>query len=364
MTSAFDAGSVQALSALRPPDPADLDQTDRIVGPRWNALGGARIFVTGGTGFIGKWLVASAIDADRRHRLGLSLTLLTRHPEIFIKEAPFLAQNPGVTLMRGDVKTFDADPAGYTHVIHAATDAVVGNQPLETFDTCVCGTRRVLDFAARANATKLLLVSSGAVYGRQPPSLEAIPEHFSGGPDTMRTDAAYAEGKRAAEWLATAFSANGSVPVTTARCFAFAGPYLPMDRHFAVGNFLRDAFANRPIVLNGDGTAVRSYLHGCELAGWLWALLIGGRKDTAYNVGGVECVSMRALAGRVLEAVGATSGMEVGESPVPGRLPDRYVPDVSRALEELQLPAPWSIGEILERTVRWLRPAGGTHAVV
>ena len=135
-----------------------------------------------------------------------------------------------------------------------------------------------------------------------------------------------------------------------------------MDRHFAVGNFFRDALANRSIILKGDGTAVRTYLHGCELAGWLWALLIDGKTGVAYNVGGVEPISMHELASRVLEVVGTRSGVEVGESPKPSQLPDRYVPDVSRVLEELQLPAPWTISETLRRTARWLRPTGGANA--
>lgn len=333
---------------------ADLDHAHGIVGPRWDGLREARIFLTGGTGFVGKWMLATLLEADRRLGLGCKVTVLTRDPDAFLRQVPVLASAPQVTLTVGDVRSLEPDAQKFTHVIHAATDAVTTGRPLDTFDTCVEGTRRILDFAAHTGAREFLLVSSGAIYGRQPPNLQAVPVGFAGGPDTLGTGSAYAEGKRAAEWLAGAYTEEHGIRAKVARCFAFVGPYLPMDRHFAIGNFIRDAMAEQPLVILGDGTPMRSYLHASEMAAWLWATLLEGRAGAAYNVGGAETVSMAELARLVVKIIGSSSAIEVRKQALTGAPIERYIPDVSRTLTELSLPSPLRLEEAIERTVRWL----------
>ncbi len=335
---------------------ADLAHAFRAVGEAdWRSLAGARIFLTGGTGFVGKWLMATLLDADRRLGLGCELVVLSRDPEAFAATAPGLARAPRVTLMRGDVRDF-AFPAGaFTHVVHAATDVVAQNSPQATFATCVEGTRHALDFAARSGAQDFLLVSSGAVYGRQPPSLERVDESFAGAPDPLSPSSAYGEGKRVSEWLGAALGAESRMRFKVARCFAFVGPYLPLDKQFAIGNFLRDAMAGKQITIQGDGTPYRTYLHAADMAAWLWATLLRGQPGRAYNVGGHEAVSIADLARRTVAALGSPARVAVLKEAPPGRPAERYVPDIARARAELALPDPISLDEALVRTARWHR---------
>jgi dTDP-glucose 4,6-dehydratase len=335
----------------------DLDHLHAVVGARWQALRGQRIFLTGGTGFIGKWLLASLLDADRRLGLGCNVTVLTRDPGAFRAQAPQLANAAPVELQRGDVRDFHPSPGRFDLVVHAATDVTNAASPLDTFDTCVSGTRRVFEFAARAGARRVLLVSSGAVYGRQPTDLPAVREDFIGAPDTLSPHTAYGQGKRAAEWLATSLAAAHGIEVVSARCFAFVGPYLPLDASFAIGNFLRDAMAGTPITIQGDGTPLRSYLHASDMAAALWSLLVEGRDRTAYNVGGSEVVSIRQLADRIVAATGSTSTVTCLKAAAPGLSGERYVPDVSRLQAELALPPAFDLDESIRRTARWHRAA-------
>jgi dTDP-glucose 4,6-dehydratase len=207
------------------------------------------------------------------------------------------------------------------------------------------------------------LTSSGAVYGRQPPEVTHIPEDFPFSPDQPGIRNAYAEGKRAAEELCLAASRpnahGGSVHATIARCFAFVGPHLPLNIHFAIGNFIRDALAGRPIHVGGDGTPWRSYLYAADLVEWLLVILLNGQAGRPYNVGSETAVSIRELADRVA-TVAATEQPEQGRpdvlvarQPHQGVPSERYVPDCGRARTELGLIPATSLDTAILRTMRF-----------
>lgn len=343
------------MSTLLPLPQEDLDHTRAVVGERWQGLKGQHLFLTGGTGFVGKWLLATLLDAERHFQLGCRVTVLTRNPAAFRAQHPALADAAPVTLLAGDVRHFELPDEHYHRIVHAATDVAAAAQDIETFDTCVQGTRRVLELARRCHADSLLLVSSGAVYGPQPGEVAAIGEDHPGGAQTPQDTPAYTLGKKAAEWLAHVHARGHGLDLRVARLFAFVGPYLPLDKHFAIGNFLRDALAGQPITLQGDGTPLRSYLHAADLSAWLWAILLDDRaRGGIYNVGGSEAVSIRQLAERVVQATGSVSSVTVLRQAVAGATPARYVPDTSKARRDLQLPAPIGLDDALRRTAAWL----------
>jgi dTDP-glucose 4,6-dehydratase len=195
--------------------------------------------------------------------LGAEITILTRNPGAFVQKCPHLASNPSVTLLAGDVRTFAFPGGEYQYVIHAATEASARQAkeaPLEMLSTIVAGTERTLEFAGTHGARKFLLTSSGAIYGRQPASMTHVQETYAGTPDPLDPANVYAEGKRVAELLCAIYAKQSALECKIARCWAFCGPHLPLDQHFAIGNFIGDVLAGRPIQIQGDGTPRRSYL--------------------------------------------------------------------------------------------------------
>ena len=329
----------------------------------WPMLREARLFITGGTGFFGIWLLETLVAADRRFSLNCRATVLTRDPVRFSAKAPHLAADPVVSLLAGDVRNFAFPEGPVTHVIHAATESTSNlnaSDPQEMFDVCVEGTRRMLALALEKRAARFLFTSSGAVYGRQPPDLSHTPEDFLGGPNPLDGRNAYAEGKRAAELLcgiAAGSSAEAPLHVSIARCFAFVGPHLPLDAHFAIGNFIRDCLAGGPIRIGGDGTPFRSYLYAADLVEWLFTILLRGEAGRAYNVGSEEAVSIQQLADRVADvAAGVWPGRDrpkivMAHKPLPGTLAERYVPDCHRAREELGLLPATSLDKSIRLTM-------------
>ena len=331
---------------------ADLEHVLEEGRQAWAQLEGANLLVTGATGFFGAWLLESLHFAKTRLGLDLQLAYLSRNPQAFRTRHPHLASFQAI---QGDIRSFRMNSGVFTHVVHGATaaSAVLNNAaPEEMFSTIVDGTRNLLANLTDYPPHRFLMISSGAVYGVQPREIERVPESFRGGPDPLDPGSAYAEGKRAAELMATLWARRQGVSLVTARPFAFVGPGLPLDIHFAAGNFLRDGLAGGPIRIQGDGTPMRSYLHVADLAVWLWRLLVSGEPGTAYNVGSDEAVSIGDLAREVGSLTG--SGVHLASNPVPGQLPSRYVPDISRA-RDLGLRVAIGRRDAFARTLNWLK---------
>lgn len=321
----------------------------------WPRLQNSRIFITGGTGFIGRWLLESLRFSNQIQNLDLQVTVLTRDVAAFQKKAPHLSNYPNFSFLEGDVCSFEFPSGEFSHLIHAATDASADlneNNPLKMFDTVLQGTRRALDFAVHKNVGKTLFLSSGAVYGVQPWEVEHVAESWLGGPNYLDPRAAYAEGKRSAEMLCAIYKKQFGTNITIARIFALLGPYLSLDIHFAAGNFIRDAIQGKKIVVNGNGLPCRSYLYASDLTVWLWHLLVRGENGKSYNVGSDVSISVKDLAETVSNKLGQV-GFEVLGSQDRGWNLGRYVPDVSLMAREFGLHPTVNLQDAIVRTALW-----------
>lgn len=339
---------------MRPLDRLDLDTTLDQARDAFAQLRGARIFLTGATGFYGVWLLESLAHARRALDLDVDAVVLSRDPARVVERLPHLGGHPWLRFHAGDVRDFATPDGSFSHIVHAATSTSyppgVVEDPLDTVGVVVEGTRRVLSLAQEKGVGRLLFTSSGAVYGRQPEAVTHLPEDHPGGPDPMDLRSAYGHAKRLAEHLCA--QARG-VDAVIARGFAFVGPHLPLDAHFAIGNFLRDAIAGRPVVVSSDGSPMRSYLYGSDLAAWLWVMLARGVGSRPYNLGSDDDRRLGDVAGRVGALLGVPVEVRGKSDPTAAR--HRYVPSVARATEELGLSVTVGLDEAITRTARWHR---------
>lgn len=342
-----------------PSVPLDRDRACifEMAEPVFDSLRGARILVTGGTGFVGRWMLESLVHADTLKGLGISATVLTRDPAAFRKRAPELASCSVLRTLPGDVRSLRPVGESFSHILHLACDTVWSGDPAVLHETCVEGTRRVLDVAAGSGDCPVLFASSGAVYGEQPPHLTHLPETFFEPGMGEEQEKTYASGKREAEALCMEYAREGGGRPLIARLFAFVGPYMAFDAHFAIGNFIRDAVKGETIVVRGDGTPFRSYLHAVDLTVWMWTLLTRGVPGRPYNVGSPHSISIADLAREVSRQVPGSVPVHIRQRSVPGQPVQRYVPDVARIREELDLGVTIGLGEAISRTAAWY--AGG-----
>ena len=344
----------------------DLEHVLRLSEDAFAALRGSRILVTGPTGFVGSWMVETAAYANAVMDARIAVLALVPPSLDVACDAAHIQDLPGVRIVRGDVRRLDPGEFVSTvggrgsidAVIHTAiaVDAkTVGENPIPTLETAVDGTSRMLAVAKHAGATRFLFLSSGAVYGSSPNGIPAIPETYLGGPDTTDPRFLYAEAKRMGEMMCACYTHAYGLETVMARGFAFVGPHLPLDRHFAVGNFIRDALAGGPIVVASDGTPIRSYQYAADMAIWLWALFVRGQSGRAYNVGSSHAVSVGELAELVARLAGNGCVVDIRRQSVAGAPVDRYLPDVRLAAETLGVAELIGLEDGIARTIRWHR---------
>ncbi|WP_234495042.1 NAD-dependent epimerase/dehydratase family protein [Vibrio maritimus] len=308
-----------------------------------------KLFITGGTGFFGKWLLEAINHLNTNYELELEAKVLTRNPDRFAREYPHLAQAKGVSFVSGDVRNIPALTATFDYIIHAATDVPsksVSQADIKDARSIILdGMTEVVNFAKAVNCQRLLFTSSGAAYGRLPPSVsEGITESFSEGEFIAESDVYGLSKNKAEQYL----KEHASCDVVIARCFAFSGPYLPLDGSFAFGNFIADRLNRNPITIQGNGKTVRSYLYAADLVIWLLTMLVKGKDRSIYNVGSDVPVTIRELAESIAETRADVSVL------APESLGfNTYFPSIEKAQKELGLGIYTTLNEAIIKTLNF-----------
>lgn len=287
-------------------------------------LDGARILMTGGTGFVGR----SMLDVLQRH-IGKTTDVLvyvvTRDPIRFVSKSPDLASHNCVILWKGDAA--HCPETDFTHLVH--------------LENCNSVTTALLAHRAAQRRAPMLYASSGAAYGDNLPLY--IDEQFIPRPKShYGWEKWYTESqcKNIADYVSSRF--------VSARMFAFSGKYLPL-RPFAIGNFVENGLRHEAICVNGSGLATRSYLDSEDLGRWLWMLLMHGRGT--YNVGSEQAITIRELAFKVSNHFDYAPEVILKRDPdVPETV---YVPSTRKANDELGLSQTVALNESIERMIRY-----------
>ena len=315
------------------------------------------LVITGASGFVGTWLTLSWVAAYKKFNGRGQLLITSRNPQSLIPLTKVVDANSPLTALSIDIRNLEI-PSEFRNgnLIHAATPASAAlnaSDPAAMLKVIIEGQERVLAEAVRMN-NKVLFLSSGAVYGRQPLDLERIPETWEGAPQIGDSNSAYHEGKRVAELMGNIAASKQGLHFITARLFAFIAPFLPLGTHFAAGNFIRDAVTSNKIEIQSGGGSIRSYLYATDLCSSLWSLLARGQSINAYNVGSEQEVSIRNLAAEVVtctnrEAEVVINGFDTSENVT------RYIPSVAKIKKEIGVSQSVPLSQALLRTSTWLK---------
>lgn len=332
----------------------DIECIFKIVGNDLNRFRGKRLLITGGTGFIGTWLLETIYWLNKNSSQSCKVYVPTRNPAAFARKAPHLAASPDIVLLHGDVADFDYPDDECDFVIHAAAPAepkAINQNFLGVAETIVRGTRHVLKLTKQKNIESFLFVSSGAVYGVQPPDLERVPEDYLGAPIITNHRSAYGEAKRYAEMLCTLYHQIYGLPIHIARPFTFIGPYQDLNSGFAITDFMRDGLEGCALTIHGDGTTVRSYCYAADMTAMLWKILLQSPIGRVYNIGSDESISILELAKKVVSFLDTPVEVIMMSQPKINSRPARYVPDINRVRLDLGIDIYTDMDSAIYRTL-------------
>lgn len=321
-------------------------------------LKGRRIFMTGGTGVLGKTWLDYFAESMPKSPSDVAVTVLSRSPEEFLRRWPQYRGLGWLTFVQGDLDHLPAS-ANCTDVIHAAADTHGVADKAEWSRQIVEGTRSVLDWAVDSGARRFLLTSSGAIYGPQPVAVDCLTEDHIGAPSTTLVSSVYGQSKRMAEQLCAIYADRYALEAVIGRCFALVGAHLPLDGPYAIGNFIRDALWRDSVRVRGDGHAVRTYLDGRDMVHWLTTILVDGKAGEAYNVGSDHSTTMDQLAQQVVALVSPGKPVLIEKTIADDGSRSRYVPDIRKAAS-LGLRVETPLAEAILATAAAARLAGPT----
>ena len=308
---------------------------------------GSRILITGGTGFLGTWILISLVHLNKIFSLSCEILVISRSPRSFLSKHPYFVKEKCLTFIEADILKLPADLGSFTHVIHGAADT---SFQANAEDVIVEGTSRLLKFYGQSNTHALTFLSSGAIYGEQPLHITSVKEDSSSFEEALNNDP-YGSSKRLAEKLILDHQEIKKVSI--ARCFAFLGPFMHFNRQFAIGNFIKSALEQHQINLNSDGTSIRTFLYAADFSVWILKILLRGENNLIMNVGSDFEISIKEVASLISKVIG--NNIEVNINPVKSSNRSRYVPSINKARTTLDLDVWTDLETALKKTSLWYK---------
>jgi nucleoside-diphosphate-sugar epimerase len=323
-----------------------------------STLRGQHLFISGGTGFLGTWLLELIKVLNESYHFNVKVTAFSRNAKAFAKQLPHLGLEKWVSFQEGDIRYFSELPRDVRFIIHAAalTDRrLFASQPSAVAETNSLGTLRLLRAAnLLEDLEKFVLLSSGLVYGAQPWKHEQVDESFAGPLRSNDVNSVYAESKRFAETIAQCSISESKLPIVTLRPFAFVGPYQSLQLPWAVTDFIRDCLNGGPIRIMGDGTTVRSIMYASDFAYWVLAALANGQPRETYNVGSPAPIDLGSLARLITQHFSPVTEIQLGLGQA-GHDSNRLVPSIAKATSDLGVTVTVPLPDAIQKSIIWHR---------
>lgn len=308
------------------------------------------ILITGGSGFVGIWLTQLLLYLNDKLNYNIKLYLIARNTNNELSKV--IENRKDVVFIKSDIRNLREFPKGVSYIIHAAAspdNKVYMSNPVDSMDIIASGTKSVMENALLLeNLERVINLSSGQIYGAL--NSHNISEDDFGKLNSNSITAIYPEAKRYAETLTNAYRSLQKVPVIQVRPFSFIGPYMSLNKPWAVNNFIRDALKFKNIRILGNGKPVRSYMYPSDMALWILNILLHGQVGSAYNLGSDVGISLEEVAIKIKDIIGSSVNIEILNM---NDNCSAFVPNINHLKRELGLNITIDIETTLKKSIDW-----------
>lgn len=319
-------------------------------GQKFNAFDESEIVILGGTGFVGLWVLQALQEYKKNLGIKANVTVYTRNSK---RAHQLLVNEMNLTLNIKEID-FSQQPAlidQADYYICAATPSRIQTglgDPSGVYLSAINSSKSVILTATKKrNIPKVLNLSSGIVYGKQPILMKNRKEIEHG--ENSNSTSGYKNAKIVSEEIFESATSEGIIKSISPRLFAFFGPGIDFNEHFAIGNFLRDGLSNLKIQINGNPNTIRSYMYPTDLINWIFSALINPL-DENVNIGSENPITMLELA-ETISNLTSKLGVEVKLNQDEST---NYVPSTAMFRKLYRVSEMISIEEGLDRWIEWV----------
>jgi len=300
-------------------------------------LDGSSFLLTGGTGFVGSWVLQFLMFASRYLKVNFSIDVISRKPILFSN-----ASYPSIRFAQHDLRaSINFEDKDYSHVLFASTPSNPTTGGLDSdlvMQSTVMGTKNLVEMLDRRNnQVKYLNTSSGAVKKIKSFTLPRDPG----------INDVYAIAKHEVERILTEAKVASKITLCSPRLYSFAGPGIPLNAHFAIGNFIQDAINGRDVIVRGSPETVRSYLHPIDMTIQLLDCWFTEDVFCFPDIGSFNSVKLIDLAQTISKSLGNGNVTVIDKLQSPTTyVPDLLIPSLNHQYISLE--------ETVERWKTWL----------
>src|SRR3989344_4038734 len=341
----------------------DIAEVGRGLGDEAHKLAGKTVLISGGSGFLGKYLIGALCYLN-------DTTFKT--PCRIISVDNFITGSPhphfnykgrdDVLEVWGDVSQPLPVREDVNYIIHAAglaSPVYYKKYPLETIESAVTGVKNLLELGRKQkNLEGFLFFSSSEIYGDPDASAVPTPETYHGYVSSVGPRACYDESKRLGETIATIYHEQFGLPTKIVRPFNVFGPGMGHADRRVLPMFAYKALNKQPIPVHGDGHQTRTFCYITDAAAGFLKVMLLGKPGEAYNIGSEENeISKKVLAELFikLESNGASYQLIPYPANYPGGEPQRRCPDIRKARANLAFAPKVNLENGLRRFIEWCR---------
>ncbi|WP_060825354.1 NAD-dependent epimerase/dehydratase family protein [Sulfurospirillum cavolei] len=308
------------------------------------------ILITGGSGFVGTWLTQLLLYLNDTYNFNITLYLIAR--QLTCNLEALIDSRKDIIFIKNDIRNIREFPKDIAYIIHAASspdNRIYMSNPIESMNIISDGTKNTMENALLLEKLeKIVHLSSGQIYG----SLDShnITENDFGKLNCNSISAIYPEAKRYAETLVNAYRSLHKLPVVQVRPFSFIGPFMSLNKPWAVNSFIRDVLKTKNIRILGNGKPVRSYMYPTDMAVWILTMLLYGKSGASYNLGSDVGISLEEVAIKIKNIVGNDVSIEILNM---NDSCSEFVPNIDYVRHELDLDITVNIDDTLKKSIQW-----------
>lgn len=245
------------------------------------------VFITGSTGLIGSLIINVLLLANEKKNLNITILALARSKQKVYDTFGDFVNHPKIKFIYSDIINLQEIKEPVHYIIHGAsiTDSkkFVVN-PIETIDTALIGSKRILELAKQKNIISMVYLSSLEVYGLPKKDDYEITESDYGYLDIINPRSSYSESKRMVECMCSAYASEYHVPVKIVRLAQTFGAGVDYNDNRVFAQFARSVIEKTDIILHTEGKTIRNYCYTTDAIRAIIYTLLLGKNGEAYNV--------------------------------------------------------------------------------